>query len=131
MLAGAYQENGQVKEAVALLEQVVAIHNQALAQDHPSRLASQHTLAGAYQANGQVKEAVTLLEQVVAIQAQVLAEDHPDQLASQHELAADETGQVARDAAVVEFEMVDDGGLWGRHPSTHTMNTNPAISQDA
>jgi tetratricopeptide (TPR) repeat protein len=82
-LAGAYQANGQVKEAVALLEQVVAIQAQTLAEDHPSRLASQHALAIAYEANGQVKEAVALLEQVVAIKAKTLAEDHPSRLASQ------------------------------------------------
>ena len=43
-------KHGQVKEAVALLEQVVRIREQTLAEDHPSRLASQHALAGAYQA---------------------------------------------------------------------------------
>ena len=41
-LAGAYQANGQVKEAVKLLERVVAIRTEVLAEDHPSRLASQH-----------------------------------------------------------------------------------------
>lgn len=55
-----------------------------LAEDHPNRLISQHTLAGAYQANGQVKEAVDLLQQVVAIRERTLIEDHPDRLASQN-----------------------------------------------
>jgi tetratricopeptide (TPR) repeat protein len=79
--------HGQAKQAVALLEQVVRIREQTLAEDHPSRLASQHALAGAYEANGQVKEAVALLEQVVRIEEQTLAEDHPSRLASQHALA--------------------------------------------
>jgi hypothetical protein len=48
VLAGAYQANGQVKEAVSLLEQVVKIRQQTLAEDHPDRLTSQHELAGAY-----------------------------------------------------------------------------------
>ena len=48
-----------------------------LAEDHPSRLASQHELAGAYQAIGRVSEAVKLLEQVVAIQEKVVADQHP------------------------------------------------------
>ncbi|KAF2623531.1 hypothetical protein BU25DRAFT_349981 [Macroventuria anomochaeta] len=86
-LAKAYQANGQIKEAVKLLEGVVAIEAEVLTEDHPDRLASQHNLAGAYQANGQTKKAVKLLEAVVAIKAEVLAEDHPDRLASQHELA--------------------------------------------
>jgi len=87
VLAIAYQANGQVKDAVRLLEQVVAIRERVLAEDHPSRLASQHNLASAYQANGQVKDAVRLLKHVVAIQERVLAEDHPDRLTSQHNLA--------------------------------------------
>jgi tetratricopeptide (TPR) repeat protein len=86
-LAGAYQANGQVKEAVTLLQHVVKVKEDVLAEDHPSRLASQHALAGAYQANGQVKEAVTLLQHVVEVREDVLAEDHPHRLASQHALA--------------------------------------------
>jgi hypothetical protein len=35
---------------VQLLEHVVAIHKRVLAEDHPSRLASQHSLARAYEA---------------------------------------------------------------------------------
>jgi tetratricopeptide (TPR) repeat protein len=53
VLAIVYQANGQVKDAVRLLEQVVAIRERVLAEDHPSRLASQHVLAMAYLANGQ------------------------------------------------------------------------------
>ncbi|KAF2269765.1 TPR repeat protein [Lojkania enalia] len=87
VLATAYQANGQIKEAVQLLEGVVAIRQKVLAEDHPERLASQHNLATAYQANGQIKEAVQLLEGVVAIRQKVLAEDHPERLASQHNLA--------------------------------------------
>ena len=78
---------GKLREAVSLLEQVVKIREQTLAEDHPDRLASQHELAGAYEANGQVKEAVSLLEQVVKIEEQTLAEDHPSRLASQNVLA--------------------------------------------
>jgi tetratricopeptide (TPR) repeat protein len=86
-LATAYEANGQVKDAIQLLEHVVAIEGRVLAEDHPDRLASQHELARAYSSNGQVKDAVQLLEHVVAIQRRVLAEDHPERLASQHELA--------------------------------------------
>ncbi|KAK2922580.1 Tetratricopeptide repeat [Fusarium oxysporum f. sp. vasinfectum] len=58
-----------------------------LAENHPSLLASQHTLARVYRADGQTKEAVKLLEHVVAVRETTLAENHPDRLASQHELA--------------------------------------------
>jgi tetratricopeptide (TPR) repeat protein len=87
VLAIAYQANGQIKDAVRLLEQVVAIRERVLAEDHPDRLTSQAVLASAYQDNGQVKDTVRLLEHVVAIRERVLAEDHPDRLASQYELA--------------------------------------------
>ena len=76
----------RVKDAVRLLQQVVAIQEQVLAEDHPDQLVSQYALAIAYQANGQVKDAVRLLEQVVVIQKQALAEDHPDRLASEDAL---------------------------------------------
>ncbi|KAH7201431.1 hypothetical protein DER44DRAFT_812204 [Fusarium oxysporum] len=71
-LAGVYEANGQIEEAVKLLEHVVAVKEKTLS--HPSRLASQHALAGAYQANGQIKEAVKLLEHVVAVQEKTLTE---------------------------------------------------------
>ncbi|KAJ3498241.1 hypothetical protein NLG97_g1281 [Lecanicillium saksenae] len=93
-LARAYQANGQVTkaievleyvvEAIEVLEHVVAIQKETLAETHPDRLASQHVLAGAYQANGQVTEAIEVLEHVVAIRKESLAETHPSRLASQH-----------------------------------------------
>lgn len=84
-LASAYRYNGQVKEAVELLKDVVKIREK-LAENDPLRLTSQHSLAIAYQQNGQVKEAVELLEHVVKVEEK-LVEDRPERLASQHELA--------------------------------------------
>ena len=78
---------GKIKEAVKVQERIGCLEERTLAEDHPSRLASQHVLAGAYIANGQVKEAVQLLEHEVKIWERTLAEDHPSRLASQHELA--------------------------------------------
>jgi tetratricopeptide (TPR) repeat protein len=119
-LAIAYQANGQVKEAVRLLEQVVAIQEQVLAEDHPSRLVSQSVLASAYQANGQVKEAMELLEQVVAIYKRVLAEDHPSRLASQHNLASayQANGQVKEAVRLLEQVVaIQEQVLAEDHPS--------------
>ncbi|KAL1900547.1 hypothetical protein Sste5346_002270 [Sporothrix stenoceras] len=81
----AYHANGQIQEAVDLLEHVVKV-KEKLAEDHPDRLTSQHALAWAYHANGQIPKAVDLLEHVVKVREK-LAEDHPHRLASQHELA--------------------------------------------
>jgi thioredoxin-like negative regulator of GroEL len=78
---------GRIGEAVELLEHVVAVRETALAESHPSRLASQHELAGAYHANGQVKEAVELLEQVVAVKATFMSPGHPSRIVSEEMLA--------------------------------------------
>ncbi len=42
-----------------LLEQVVEIEQQTLAEDHSDRLSTQHVLTIAYQANAQVRDAVS------------------------------------------------------------------------
>ncbi|KAK4236844.1 hypothetical protein C8A03DRAFT_45208 [Achaetomium macrosporum] len=96
--------DGRIKEAIRYVEEACQWRNSHFAEDHPSRLASQHVLAMAYNANGRVKEAVALLEQVVAIQAKTFAEDHPDRLASQHALAGAyrANGQVKEAIALLE-----------------------------
>jgi hypothetical protein len=58
--------NGDAAGSVTLWNDILNAQA-SLAEDHPSRLASQHALAGAYQANGQVKDAVTLLQHVVKV----------------------------------------------------------------
>ena len=95
---------GKCKEAVSLLEQVVKIREQTVAEDHPSRLNSQRELAGAYRENGKPRQAVSVLEQVVKIREQTLAEDHPDLLTSKHDLARayDANGQVKDTVSVLE-----------------------------
>jgi hypothetical protein len=77
---------GKSKETVPLLEQVVKIRETTQAEDHPSRLASQHALAVAYEANGQVKEAVALLELVVKLKRLRFHQDHPSRIVSEEAL---------------------------------------------
>ncbi|KAG4259275.1 hypothetical protein FPRO03_12951 [Fusarium proliferatum] len=79
--------DGRIEEAVAILENVIAIGEMTPAEDHLSQLASQHALAEAYQANGQIKEAVKLLEHMTAIWGKTLEEDHLDRLVLKHELS--------------------------------------------
>ena len=122
------KDYGRLRESVFLLEQIMKIKEQSLAEDHPDRLTSQHELARAYRANGQVKEAVTLLEQVVKIREQSLAEDHPDRLASQHELARAyrANGQVKEAVTLLEQVVkISEQSLAEDHPdrlaSQHTL----------
>ncbi|KAI7759545.1 hypothetical protein LZL87_014396 [Fusarium oxysporum] len=103
--------DGRVTEAVKLLEHVVKVQETTLAENYPSRLASQHTLAGAYEANGQIAEAVELLEHVVKVQETTLAENHPSRLASQHALAGayEANGQIAEAVELLEHVVAVEG----------------------
>ncbi|KAF2627821.1 HET-domain-containing protein [Macroventuria anomochaeta] len=85
-LGFSYWANGQIKDAVRLLEHVVKVKDDTLAETDSGRLASQHQLGVSYWANGQIKDAVRLLEHVVKVRDATLAETHPDRLASQHAL---------------------------------------------
>ncbi|KAL4943463.1 hypothetical protein BDV06DRAFT_221210 [Aspergillus oleicola] len=116
-LAGAYQANGQIKQAVELLEHVVTV-KRTLAEEHPSRLASQHELARVYRANGQIKQAVELLEHVVTVRERTLAEEHPDRLASQHVLAGayQANGQIKQAVELLEHVVTVKRTLAEEHP---------------
>ncbi|PVH94209.1 kinesin light chain [Periconia macrospinosa] len=104
LLEGVVAIEAEVKEAVKLLEGVVAIEAEVLAEDYPDRLMSQQELAGAYQVDGQIRKAVGLLKHVVVIRATVLAEDHPHRLMSQHNLAGAylDNGQVKEALELLE-----------------------------
>ncbi|KAK4071605.1 uncharacterized protein Triagg1_5843 [Trichoderma aggressivum f. europaeum] len=83
--AGAWLlQDGRVRKALTVIEQVVKIRETALVQDDPLRLASQRLLGIAYQANGQVKESMMLIEN---IQRVTPAEDQQEQLELQQDLA--------------------------------------------
>ncbi|KAJ5645897.1 hypothetical protein N7490_002269 [Penicillium lividum] len=116
-------KDGRIKEGVEVLQSVAAIREKTLAEDHPSRLASQHVLASAYKSNGQVKEAIALLKHVVAIWEKTLAEDHPNRLASQHELAAayESNGQVKEAIALLKHVVaIREKTLAEDHPNRLT-----------
>lgn len=110
--------NGQIKDAVELLEHVVKVREK-LTEDHPNRLASQHELASTYLENKQIDEAIELFEHVVKIRKEKLAGDHPHRLASQHELARAYLANKQIDQAIELFEHVvkiDAEKLTGDHP---------------
>ncbi|UKZ73509.1 hypothetical protein TrVFT333_001156 [Trichoderma virens FT-333] len=80
-------QDGRMKEAHAVLEQLAEIQETTPAQDHPYRWASQRLLATAYQTNGQIKKAVVLLEKIFKLQKAALAQNNSERLASQSDLA--------------------------------------------
>ncbi|KAG7406533.1 Nephrocystin-3 [Fusarium oxysporum f. sp. rapae] len=96
--------NGRTTEAVSTLEHVVKIRERISAEDHPSRLTSEHELARAYLDDGHTKKAVEMLEHVVEIRERILAEDHPHRLASEHVLAQAylDDGQTRRAVEMLE-----------------------------
>ena len=63
---------------MSLLEQVVKIREQTLAEDHPSRLASQQALATMFWDLGRRNASLQIMKHVVEIQRQVLDKHHPD-----------------------------------------------------
>jgi hypothetical protein len=69
--------------AVSLLEQVVKISEQTLAEDHPSRLTSQQVLATMYWDLGRRNTAIQMTKHVVEIRRQVLDEHHPARTGSE------------------------------------------------
>ena len=130
-LASAYRANDQVPDAIALLQQVVAIEAETQAEDHHNRLASMHALAIAYRINDQIPDAIALLKQVIAIEAKTLPKDHPSYLASQHELAVAyrDNGQVL-DAIVLLKQVVTicERDLAEDHPHRLTSQHQLAIT---
>jgi tetratricopeptide (TPR) repeat protein len=82
-LAGAYEANRQVKEAVALLKEVVQIRSQSLAADHPDRLASQLNFAVCLWEVEERERAYHLMSQVVDHYKQKFDDDHPARLTSE------------------------------------------------
>lgn len=80
-------ENGSTRDAVRLMEQVVAPGKSKLGKDHPDTLSSMQNLANRYSESGRGDEALQLTEQVAALYKSKLGKDHPDMLGSMHNLA--------------------------------------------
>jgi tetratricopeptide (TPR) repeat protein len=109
--------DGRISESVKWIKESWRWREEHLAEEHPSRLASQHELARAYQANGQIKEAVEL---VVSVESRINAEEHPDRLPSQHELASayQANGQIKEAVELMEHVVsVRSRILAEEHPS--------------
>jgi tetratricopeptide (TPR) repeat protein len=105
-LAVALRENGQIKESIKLLEQVVARSAKVTMSKYYNPLISQHELAISYRRDKQVSRAIRMLEQVVDIRTKTSIEDDPDRLASQHELAVAYASNLQAEKAVELLEHI-------------------------
>ena len=86
VLACAYRSNGEIGDAISLLEHA-AKGCKGLEDEHRSRLNVERTLATAYTADGQASKALRLLENIVATESKTLLESDRSRLESQHLLA--------------------------------------------
>ncbi len=87
-------------------EQILAVREQLLGNDHPDTQGSRNNLAMAYLEAGQVAKAIMLNEQVLADREQLLGAEHPDTVASRNNLALSyrEAGRTAE--AIPLYEQV-------------------------
>ena len=82
-LAGIHLDNGDVKQAIDLLEYVVKIKKSRLAEDDLDLLGSICEQARSYRSAGEFKKGIKLLEHVHQIEQKFHAEDYPQILVSQ------------------------------------------------
>ncbi|EWY97259.1 hypothetical protein FOYG_05727 [Fusarium oxysporum NRRL 32931] len=76
-----------VADAIEILEHVVAVRKETLDEKDHYRLASEHELASAYRKDRRIKDAIEILEHVVAVWAEMLDEKDYYRLTSEQALA--------------------------------------------
>jgi tetratricopeptide (TPR) repeat protein len=129
LLRAAYQEAGQVGEAIALHERTLADMERLLGPNHPDTLTSRNNLANAYWAAARVGEAVPLHERTLADMERLLGPDHPSTLGSRNNLANayQEAGRAAEAIALHERTLADRERVLGPdHPHTLGSRNNLA-----
>ncbi|SCL38413.1 Tetratricopeptide (TPR) repeat [Micromonospora pallida] len=127
-------EQGNLPQAIAYLEQTLANCRRALSDDHPDTLASANNLASAYRSMGDLGRAVPLFEQTLTERRRVLGNDHPDTLASVNNLASacQAVGDLGRAISLFEQALVDCRRVLGNdHPQTLTLVNNLADAYQA
>ncbi|KAJ4857261.1 tetratricopeptide repeat domain-containing protein [Trichoderma breve] len=86
-LGRAYLADSQVKAAITTLDKVVKDKERLFHKEHPERLASLHELASAYLSDGQIDEAARVFENATKTAEETLREDHPTRIALRYQLA--------------------------------------------
>jgi tetratricopeptide (TPR) repeat protein len=133
-LAGAYQAAGQLDEACARCERILADCERVLSEDHPDTLLSRNNLASAYRAAGRLDEAISLLERILADCERALGEDHPDTLIVRNNLASayQRAGQLDEAIPLHERTLADfERALGEDHPDTLIARNNLASAYRA
>ncbi|OBT86412.1 hypothetical protein VE02_05291 [Pseudogymnoascus sp. 03VT05] len=82
------KDNSRLSSEHALAKHVVAVHKRTLADKDNLRLTSEYSLAVAYHENGQIKEAIEILEHIVAVQMTTLVDEDHSRLVSEQALAS-------------------------------------------
>ncbi|MFK0188363.1 tetratricopeptide repeat protein [Streptomyces rubiginosohelvolus] len=128
-LAGAYQDAGDLEQAIPLYEATLAQCEQVLGDTHPNTLTSRNNLAGAYQVAGDLERAIPLLEATLAQREQVLGDTHPNTLTSRNNLAGayQVAGDMERAIPLLEATLAQCEQVLGdTHPDTLTSRNNLA-----
>jgi serine/threonine protein kinase/tetratricopeptide (TPR) repeat protein len=85
-LGWAYDMDGHLDRATAMLEPVVAAMKAKLGSDHADTLVSAHNLASVYMDSGRLDRAIPLFEQTLAAREAKMGPDHRDTIKSIDEL---------------------------------------------
>jgi tetratricopeptide (TPR) repeat protein len=115
LLGALYQREGQLRPALASMEESLSLRQRGLGEDHPDTLASKISLAGALRQQGRLDEAQFLDECIVEARERVLGNEHFDTLAARASLAATlgQQGRLAEAMAVQDHVLETYGRLLG------------------
>jgi tetratricopeptide (TPR) repeat protein len=91
--ASALRDNGRYREAQPLLEELLAIHRQALGEEHPHTASGYNNLALNLYDLDKYGEAEKYDSKALAIFRKMLGENHPDTITCYHNLANDRNAQ--------------------------------------
>lgn len=86
-LAGAYEREGRLSQAIELFLEVQSARTKKLGADHPDTLETMSKLAATYQSASQLPQAVDLLTRVSNAQTETLGADHQETLTTLSRLA--------------------------------------------
>jgi len=130
-LAAAYENAGQLEEAIGVHGHSLAERERILGPGHPETLTARSNLAHACLVADRLAEAIPLYERTLAGREWVLGPDHPDTLTARSDLAAAyrSAGRLADAINVFQRTLADRELVLGQdHPETLTARSNLAAA---